>query len=111
MQLITERDLIRGVAKAWDEQYGTPTDPKYSETLVSQRLHELDTEKATAQDVAAIIGNDSWTTLRCHECGKDTTTILRLGEPPDYESNTADICPTCIRQAYQALSKSKRIQG
>jgi len=111
MQLITRRELIRNVAAKWREQYEPFKDDgllfgewngvriKKTKAQVADELDALDKEKATAEDVAAIIGNASWTRLTCDECGKECETVLRVGQPPDYESRTACLCIRCVKDA------------
>jgi len=87
--LITERDQIRRVADRWGEQYGG-NDWKDDEEKQSihRKLIALDKETCSAADVAAIIGNDSWSRLDCDNCDADVTAVVRMGDEPDYESRT-----------------------
>jgi hypothetical protein len=105
MRIITERDLIRGVAAAWSKQYSR--DEKLSDgshtRKVLVRLKALNQETATAEDVAAIIGNSSWTGIRCDECGESVRTVIQIGEEQDYESATANICPSCFYKAAELM--------
>ena len=101
MNIITKRDRIRTVAKRWSKQYGIGThweaDPV--KQGISQSLEMLDKETCSADDVAKIIGNNSWTRMRCDECKEDTTWIIQLGEMLRYENNTANICRACFDKA------------
>ena len=107
MELTTERDLIKGVAKRWFKTYESTMDSMPSlfgcnsktKREISSQLQRLDKETATAQDVADIIGNCSWTRLTCDGCGDDVTALLSVGQPRDYESNTADLCEACVNKA------------
>lgn len=113
MNLITQRDLIRRVADHWAEQYPANRRHEHISTgLFYERkkstrtfgdvladLNKLDKETATVADVEKIIGNSSWTRLHCHECSKEVKTVVQLGEPADYESATALICPACLKEA------------
>ena len=94
MELINERQLIRGVADKWRRQYrGDKRD-------IQEKLAALDPETATAKDVFEIVGNDSWTIPpSCSECGAEASEIVQVGEEPDYESNTAYICGPCLLKA------------
>lgn len=49
-------------------------------------------------DVDRIIGNKSWTDNRCDECQTQADTV-QVGQRPDYESRTADLCESCVRRA------------
>lgn len=108
MNLTTQRDLIRGVAKRWRDTYApfeqwdmrpTMFGPVPDKRAISIKLDKLDKETATAADVAAIIGNESWTHLTCDECGKDADAVLTVGQEPDYESHTASLCRSCVERA------------
>lgn len=102
MKLQTERELIRGVAARWRSQYGI-SDTTYGKNkpAIGKALAELDPETATAADVAAIIGNNGWTSPEtCSECCDESPrAVVQLGAEPDYESRTAYICRPCLVQA------------
>jgi hypothetical protein len=105
MKLVTIRSQIRDVAKRWHQQYG-PGNP-YSKDLdkisIGKALDRLDTESATADDVAAIIGNRSWAEEKeCDECGAKGD-VVEVGEEPDYESRTAMLCYGCVCKALALL--------
>ncbi len=112
MKITTQRDLIRKVAKRWREQYEPFTNdppifswrtgtysPPISKRQIAEKLDAIDTETATAADVEAIIGNDSWTDLKCDECGKYVDSVLTVGDEPDFESRTASLCRDCVKLA------------
>jgi len=107
VKVITQRDLIRGVAYSWGKQYARhmEKDPEYGlatgESYMSIHLEllALNSETATAEDVEAIIGNGSWTGLKCNECGKYPVSVIQVGDEPDYESSTAHLCALCARDA------------
>lgn len=98
MKVITERDKIREVLARWSNQYARYPigDEKH---LVTAGLRTLDLETCSANSVNKIIGNDSWTTLRCNECDENKTAIVEIGQEPDYESMTAYVCKDCIAAA------------
>jgi hypothetical protein len=99
MKLLNERVLVREVAQRWEEQYAD-YDLSNAEEMhaIGRKLAALDGETATAADVAAIIGNDSWTRIdHCDECGETNPPVaVRLAE--DTESSV-DICLSCLRKA------------
>lgn len=109
IELITQRDLIRGVAEKWRRQYSkssyweTPNATGRTAAQVAARLDALDVETATHEDVAKIIGNDSWTELICNSCRADCERVVQVGEPDDYESRTANLCLSCARKAVEAF--------
>lgn len=102
MKLITERTQVQDVAARWAISF--PPDGRYGrdaeKLAIAKALAELDTETATAADVAAIIGNDSWCRRpTCHECGMVVDVAVQVGEELDYESSTATICVECLQKA------------
>lgn len=113
MEITTQRDLIRGLSKRWRDQYEPFKDdrPPFSvrnghqkllnKKDIADKLDDLDVESATPEDVAAIIGNESWTRLTCDECGKDVDAVLTLGRGKGKggESRTASICQACTQKA------------
>ncbi len=113
MKLITQRDVIKTVAARWRAQYHPfePSSPLFSERNgitvektkreIADELDALNKDTATVADVTAIIGNDSWTDLKCDECGKYVDAIVQVGEEPDYESYSAKLCKPCV---YKALT-------
>jgi len=68
---------------------------------------QLDPETATAAQIAEIIGNTSWAQKRsCSECGGESWDIVEIGEPRDYESETANACRDCLVAALRLLDKA-----
>lgn len=106
MELITTRSQIRSVAERWKQQYPTDQTTMHfkSTDAIHARLLALDTETATAEEVIAIIGNGSWTRIRCDQCGQEVDAAVVCGEEPDYESHTANLCVPCLESAL-ALAK------
>lgn len=109
MQIITERDRIRTVAERWARQYGIGTrwecDPVMQGIL--QSLEMLSGDTCSAEIVNKIIGNNTWTRMRCDECKEDTTWIIQLGEMSGYESNTANICRACFDKAITLVNSTQ----
>ena len=107
MELITERTKVHSVLQRWRRQYPVGRCAK-DKQLIGDRLALLDLETATAQDVAAIIGNDSWCgPEECNECGQKVPVAVQLGEEPNYESRTAVVCADCLQKACGLLLNAK----
>ena len=105
MELLNERTQVRTVAQRWRAQYGAGS---YSSDtrmrMVGEELAALDTETAAASEVAEIVGSGSWVSKQtCDECGAETWAAVQVGQPPNYESNTATICGSCLRAALRLL--------
>lgn len=100
MHKITKQGLALEAAKRWAAQYGV-TEGIYDGTSVdeqAEKLFELG-DSATPEKVAQIIGNISWTNLTCNECDSDNQDeVWQVGEPMDYESQTADLCKACVEK-------------
>jgi hypothetical protein len=106
MKIMSERNQVRGVAERWREQYGNYRDP--SKQRITAELAAIDDEVATAEEVKAIIGNDSWAgQKRCNECGERSWEVVQLGEEPDFESATACICEGCLRKALKLIKDNR----
>lgn len=61
-------------------------------------------DDATVAQVDAAVGHSGQTYMHCHECGRtDSPMLVQVGEPPDYESSTADLCPDCVRAAMEIV--------
>ena len=108
MYKVTQRQLIQGVAENWKRQYqssnghwlGTRNDNAQE---IYTALKALDLDIATKQDIDAVIENSSWCRLKCDECGRETQTVIQLGEEVDYESSTASVCSECLSLAVKLL--------
>lgn len=96
MRLFNARTKIRGVPARWHNQYPKGR-AEESQLEVGRKLDALNLETASAADVDAIIGNNSWTTERCDECGAQVHEGVVLGE-----HTTVSICAICARVAGEA---------
>ena len=113
MKIISVSELVKNVAKKWKSVYffngrwnhETPSCPKEG---VYKKLSKLGKNR-TKENVDGIIGNSSWTTIQCHECGSDVDCLVQLGEMPDYESATANICCDCLKKAIKMIEVNKTL--
>lgn len=95
MELVFSRQNIINVAARWHQQYSDGLYPAL--IIIGERLAALDLESATPDDVAAIIGNKSWSHFTCHECGTSgLDRAVRLGGEFD---DRLDYCASCLRAA------------
>ncbi len=112
MKHLNERAQVRAVAAAWRRQYPPNSDYMTVDGNPDDVLHALealDVETATAKDVAKIIGNGSWVEPKeCHECSVTSWNVVQVGQEPDYESATAQICGKCLRKALALIGKSQK---
>jgi len=102
VKLLTSRDEIRGIAKTWREKY-YPFKYDHSRQIY-EKLCALNVDTATAKDVDDIIDGYGWTTFRCDECNASKLTeVVQVGQEPDYESATANLCRECLTKAFKLL--------
>lgn len=112
IEINTQRELILTVSKRWDEWYSVRYGSDKHKMEIGRKLRQLDLQTVKAQKVNDIIGNDTWTTVsECSCCGKQGTSIMRIGEEPDYESATAYICKACLKQAVLLYEEFDKAEG
>lgn len=104
MKIITAFILAQDAPKRWRQQYGTGIWKNNSEKQeITRQLDALERLGLPIQPetVEAIIGNRSWTRIyKCDECGtEEPPLVVQLGEGPDYESSTANVCLRCLEVA------------
>lgn len=98
-RLITSEGLAAGAAASWEDQYRDYPGPDREEKqAIGRRLRELGPSPSPAE-VATVIGNDSWTEIRCDGCGESVGRAVEVGDERDYESATAVLCVACVREA------------
>jgi hypothetical protein len=92
-----------GVAERWRSQYQHPKDG-WTKTVtgnsgaIYDKLCALG-PKPSAQEVADVIGNKSWSFVACDGC---TEYIERAAEIGEYEPKA--YCEMCLREALQSLT-------
>lgn len=63
------------------------------------RISSLNPSTCTVEQFNTALGNTSWTDLKCDECGNNVDMLVQVGQEPDYESSTANVCVKCLRKA------------
>lgn len=97
MMAVTKSEKCKTIAERWARQY--PSHKRSEDkTAVYEQLVGLQ-GCGTEEQIDSIIGNRSWTRNACTECDKDSQTLIRLGDEPDYDSSTVWICLTCLKVA------------
>jgi len=103
MEKVTRKTRAKTVLKNWINQYPS------SNFDIREMLKALG-DNPNPNDVDKIIGNKSWTAVPdCDECGKSFSIVVTIGEEPDYESSTADICKNCLKKALKLFDNSKEV--
>ncbi len=102
MYLLTKRQLIKDILSKWSSSYPvnreiTPCKGiiKSTDSIYSQ-LEALDLDTVEPEVIDNIIGNNSWTTITCKECGENQNTAIVLD---DY------ICKDCLEKALSLFGK------
>lgn len=107
MHVVSIRDQIRSVADRWEASYkNQPTmvlrDGRIAGVVLA-RLRDMDTETATRDDVAGIIGNYGWASMICTECEEQVDYAVAM------RSNSDDgceplYCRRCLQRAASICS-------
>jgi hypothetical protein len=100
--VVTTRMLIERVAVRWRNQYpfSAGRGSKDGARDIYLKLCEL-RPGASVEQVEAIIGNNTWTSEYCEECGQMVEGVAVLGSC-DSECR-ARICLDCLKKAVTAL--------
>ena len=110
MNIERRTDRASGAFRAWRKTYyeNARGEWRYGDDKesIAQKLYELGLNPAPEQ-VNEVIGNESWTRVRCEECGESVEVAVTLGEPPDYESATATICKACLINALDLITEDE----
>ncbi len=91
----------RNVAERWRSQYGNdwPNTALGQSKDIYDKLCDLGLNPLI-EDVAKIIGNQSWSYISCDGCSDYIERAVRLG---DTYSESKRYCATCIAEAHQVL--------
>lgn len=103
MKVITRQTLANTAAEQWKSNYfikGRWMKVLFGDSeQIYKQLAALG-PNPNPDDVDAIIGNNSWTSVRkCCECSERGPVIVQVGEPVGYESHTAYLCSRCLGMA------------
>lgn len=93
MNIITKRDKIKDAI----ENYLRLNSRR---KIICDKLKAVNPNTITQMEVDIIIGNDSWTELKCNECERDVNVLVRFGSSGD---PTAYICKRCLKISIAAI--------
>lgn len=102
--IITRQILANSAASRWRDQYaGGQYGP--DKLVIADQLDALGTSP-NPDDVDAVIGNTAWTRVpACDNCCASVPMVVMVGEPMDYESNTARLCRSCVQLAAEEMDR------
>jgi hypothetical protein len=106
MRLITRISKSHSAEKSWYNTYSSGDWWDSNHSFVTGKT-KRETHEAlvglgptpSPEDVNRVIGNTSWTDCYCHDCGKSVEAVVELGQKPDYDSATANVCFPCLKKA------------
>lgn len=94
--IFNQRREMLTVSARWNRQYRDSTDGAKLE--IGKKLAAIDATKCRPEEINAIIGNESWTSLFCSSCNDYHSRGVSVGE--DYP---AKVCASCLRVMLAAM--------
>ena len=107
MKLIHKVDKIVPGIKTFFRMYlnyHSQNAPFYTERRYN-RMKTLDLASCTVAQFNDAMEVTHWLDNRCDECDGDFDTVVQLGQEPDYESKTVEICMDCLVKSIQLLKE------
>lgn len=108
MRVMTRKKEAKSAARRWRAQYkkywDTPHELNESTKEKYERLVELGTDP-NPDEVDRIIGNDSWTCVRCRECDKRVEKAVMVGKRLDDEYPMVCVCMGCLKAAVALMKE------
>lgn len=98
---LTIDEVIFSVGERWREQYERDFDrPRFTDPKTTPRdVYEKILKATSAEEIDAAIGNDSWTSLMCSECGEKVDSVavfdVNCGE------YSLHLCKSCCMEAWK----------
>lgn len=103
------RGTAVGAAHRWQQQYLSASGEDWRDRVLNVRGREPTTagkiydqllalgDCATSEQVAEVIGNKSWSFVRCDSCSDEVEATVRLGDA--YDTSARNYCRVCIWEA------------
>jgi hypothetical protein len=102
IEIITAQEKLRDVPRQWRKQYeGKPVTKWNNHPEMTAKLMALKWP-FTKDQVDSIIGNTTWTELKCDLCDSDADALARLS---CWETRYIDICLDCLNKAVSRLKR------
>lgn len=108
MEILTKAQVVKDVPARWTKQYETydnRRDP--SKAKITAALNALAPCDLTEERVNAIIGNKTWTTFYCDECGEKKDALMMMVDDTEWGGHKVGICLACLSAARSALGELK----
>jgi len=91
---------LQNVISKWKKQYRNyPPDSEFG--IVTKKLEALP-KNATAMEVNAIIGNDSWTLVWCVGCGEYVNAAVQ------FHDEDSAVCKRCLEDALTLIERADK---
>jgi len=112
LKLLTRQLGANSTAKKWFDTYFQNGFWRF-DTAYAKRKQEVHEslvklgETPNPDDVDAVIGNKSWTSISCTSCRESCEEAILIGVV-DYDSHSAYICKPCCETAFKMLSGEEK---
>lgn len=97
IEIKRKAEVIKSVPDRWKAQYDGTKWERHRK--ITDELQALKATEFTATDVERIIGNASWTTLKCDECHYDEDVLCSIGTDSEWGGPAGYYCGRCLREA------------
>lgn len=95
----TERELILRVTELWEVSYSRRQTRTLESVEILEKLKKLDLNIVSAQVIDDIIGNDSWTRIKCSECLQRVQFVLQFSSHVERYA----VCAACFHKAFELM--------
>ncbi len=108
MEIVTQREsCIKQVVTRWYNAYVAhlaPGSETHPHAITYRKLQALDLETCTAKEIDDIIGNPTWTDLKCDECQQFVEFVLQLTNGAEsHYMDCYSICAACFHKAMMLM--------
>ncbi len=115
MNKLTKREQIKQVPNRWYNQYAFMRNSHSNNREIYDKnkldiynkLLDLDLDIATDLDISNIIGNSSWTELRCECCNKGVEEVVFVETSHTNEYGNSAFCNKCLNKAVSLFTEDK----
>ena len=113
MKIITRKLKAQSAAQDWHNTYAKDNWRWYGSKSFVTGMSKKEAYEAlvalgrtpSPEDVNKVVGSTAWTNCLCNECGELVEQMVQLGQEPDYDSATANICFVCLDKAVKLRTR------